>query len=330
MAILLRMNRTRTTCLAAAVVSLAGFWLPSAQALPPAGAPACPSFPSNNVWHSDISKLPVHRRSAAWMASTGASTRRLHPDFGTSDDPAAPYGIPYTTVSGTHPKVPVTFEYADESDRVRYPLGSTTKIEGGRDSGGDMHAIVIDRATCRLYETFSTTQDRSGHWHAGSGAVWDLRSNRLRPAGWTSADAAGLPIFPGLLRRDEVRAGRVDHAIRFTVARTDRSYVWPARHQAGARRDPNLPPMGARFRLKASYRISGLRPDTQVVLRAMKKHGVILADNGSNWFFQGAADNYWNDAFIAELKRVPASALEAVDASSLMVSPSSAQARRTP
>jgi hypothetical protein len=158
--------------------------------------------------------------------------------------------------------------------------------------------------------------------------VWDLRSNRLRPAGWTSADAAGLPIFPGLLRRDEVRAGRVDHAIRFTVARTDRSYVWPARHQAGTRRDANLPPMGARFRLKSSYDISGLRPDTQVVVRAMKKHGLILADNGSNWFFQGAADNRWSGALINELKAIPASAFEAVDASSLIVSPDSAQVRR--
>jgi hypothetical protein len=297
-----------------------------AGALPPAGAPACPSFPADNVWHSDISRLPVHRRSAAWMASTGASTRRLHPDFGTSDDPAAPYGIPYTTVAGTHAKVPIEFDYDDESDKVRYPFGSDTKIEGGRNSGGDMHAIVIDRATCKLYETFYTTQ-RGSKWYAGSGAVWDLKSNRLRPAGWTSADAAGLPIYPGLLRRDEVRAGKIDHAIRFTLSRTDRSYVWPARHQAGARRDANLPPMGARFRLKASYNISRLRPDTQVVLRAMKKHGLILADNGSNWYFQGAAENGWNDAFISELKRIPASAFEAVDASSLMVSPNSGQAK---
>lgn len=318
----------RSYLAAAAVAACAGAALPSAHALPPAGAPACPSFPANNVWHSDISKLPVHRRSKAWLASAGASTRKLHPDFGTSDDPEVPYGIPYTSVTGTHVKVPVSFEYADESDRVRYPLGADTKIEGGRDSGGDMHAIVIDRATCKLYETFATTQDRSGRWHAGSGAVWDLKSNRLRPAGWTSADAAGLPIFPGLLRRDEVRAGKVDHAIRFTVARTDRSYVWPARHQAGVRRDANLPPMGARFRLKASYNISRLRPDTQIVLRALKKHGLILADNGSNWFFQGAADNRWKDDFIRELKSIPASAFEAVDASSLMVSPNSAQARR--
>ena len=168
-----------------AAAALIAVMPPAAQALPPAGAPACPSFPADNVWHSDISRLPVHRRSATWMASAGASTRRLHPDFGSSDDPAAPYGIPYISVAGSHPKVPVTFEYADESDKVGYPLGADTKVEGGRNSGGDMHAIEIDRATCTLYETFSTTQDRAGRWHAGSGAVWNLRSNALRPAGWT-------------------------------------------------------------------------------------------------------------------------------------------------
>jgi hypothetical protein len=323
------MSRRRIALLAAlAAASLVAVVAPAADARPPAGAPACPSFPADNVWHSDISKLPVNTRSAAWMASTGASTRKLHPDFGSSGDPAAPYGIPYISVAGTHPKVAVSFGYADESDRVRYPLGADSKIEGGRNSGGDMHAIEIDRSTCKLYETFYTRQDGT-QWYAGSGAVWDLKSNKLRPAGWTSADAAGLPIYPGLLRRDEVLAGNVDHAIRFTVQRTDRSYVWPARHQAGSARNANLPPMGARFRLKASYNISRLRPDTQVVLRAMKKHGLILADNGSNWFFQGAADNNWNDAFISELKGIPASAFEAVDASSLMVSVNSGQARAT-
>jgi hypothetical protein len=324
------MSRRRIALLAAlAAASLVAVVAPAADARPPAGAPACPTFPADNVWHSDISRLPVNTRSAAWMASTGASTRKLHPDFGSSGDPAAPYGIPAVTVLGTHAKVAVTFDYADESDRVLYPLGADTRVEGGRDSGGDMHAIEIDRVTCRLYETYATTQDRAGGWHAGSGAVWDLKSNRLRPAGWTSADAAGLPIFPGLLRRDEVLAGNVDHAIRFTVQRTDRSYVWPARHQAGSARDANLPPMGARFRLKASYNISRLRPDTQVVLRAMKKHGLILADNGSNWYFQGAAGNTWDDAFISELKGIPASAFEAVDASSMMVSVNSGQARAT-
>lgn len=324
------MRRRNVLTAVLATLSILAVVTPPAAAFPPAGAPACASFPADNVWHSDISKLPVHRRSVAWMASTGASTRRLHPDFGTSGDPAAPYGIPYITVAGTHPKVPVTFYYADESDHVGYPLGADTRVEGGRNSGGDMHAIEIDRATCRLYETSVTTQDRAGRWHAAAGAVWDLKSDRLRPATWTSSDAAGLPIYPGLLRRDEVLAGKVDHAIRFTLARTDRSYLWPARHQAGAARDANLPPMGARFRLKAAYNIARFRPDTQVVLRGMKKHGLILADNGSNWFLQGAADNNWADGFVTELKGIPAAAFEAVDESSLMINVNSAQARPTP
>ena len=299
-----------------------------AAAAPVPGAPACTVFPNDNVWRSDVSKLPVHARSSAWLASASASSRRLHPDFGSSGDPAVPYGIPYHVVSSSHAKVNVAFDYDDESDPGPYPLGGDTPIEGGAGSGGDMHTVVVDKDTCTLYETWYTQQTASG-WTAGSGAIWSLKSNAQRPAGWTSADAAGLPILPGLLRWDEVVAGTVDHAIRFTVSRTDRSYVWPARHHAGAANDPNLPPMGARFRLKASYDVSGFRGDTQVVLRAMKKHGLMLADNGSNWYFQGAATNSWPDAFVSELKQVPASAFEAVDASSLMVSPDSMAARGT-
>ena len=230
-----------------------------------------------------------------------------------------PYGIPVTLVAGTHAKVSVAFDYADESDPGPYPLGSDTKIEGGSDA----HAIVIDKDACKLYETFATAHSTSG-WSAGSGAIWDLNANVLRPAGWTSADAAGLPIFPGLLRLNEVQAGFVDHAIRFTAVQTDRSYLWPARHQAGAALNANLPPMGARFRLKASYSISGFRADTQAILRAMKTYGLMLADNGSNWFFQGTAENGWPTALLDELKTVPASAFEAVDESSLMADPNSA------
>jgi len=284
-------------------------------------------FPASNVWHSDISRLPVHSRSGQWLTSMSASTRRLHPDFGPSDDPATPYGVPYLSVAGSHAKVSVEFEYADESDPGPYPFGSDTPIEGGRGSGGDMHAIVVDRDTCKLYEAWYTHS--YGPWRAGSGAIFDLRSNAMRPAGWTSADAAGLPILPGLLRQDEVLAGTVDHAIRVTAQRTDRRYVWPARHHAGAAADQTLPPMGARFRLKASYSLAGLRPDTQVVLRAMKKYGLILADNGSNWYFQGTADNAWDTDFLDEIKDVPASAFEAVDGSSLMIDPNSARARGT-
>ncbi len=280
------------------------------------GAPACTLLPADNVWHADVSKLPVNARSAAWMASASAGTTRLHPDFG------GPYGIPYTTVAGTHAKVAVTFDYASESDRVGYPLGSDTRIEGGSDA----HALVVDRDSCKLYETWATAHTASG-WKAGSGAVFDLRSDALRPDGWTSADAAGLPILPGLLRYDEVAAGKVDHAVRFTVARSDRSHLWPARHDAGSASNVNLPPMGARFRLKASYPLTGLRADTQAVLTAFKKYGMILADNGSNWYFTGAQDNRWPDAFLNQLKTVPASAFEAVDESSLQVSPNSGQAR---
>jgi hypothetical protein len=295
----------------------------AATALP---GTACPVFPANNVWHADVSSLPVHPRSAAWLASASASSKRLHPDFGPSGDPRVPYGIPYQVVPSSHAKVNVAFDYADESDRVPYPLGPDTPIEGGAGSGGDMHTVVVDTGTCRLYETWYTQHTASG-WTAGSGATWSLTSDAMRPAGWTSADAAGLPILPGLLRLDEVQAGHVDHAIRFTVARTDRSYLWPARHQAGSTNDANLPPMGARFRLKASYNTSGVRADTRTVLAAMKTYGLLLADNGSDWFFQGSADNNWPSGLLDQLKAVPASAFEAVDESSLMVSPDSAAVR---
>jgi hypothetical protein len=287
---------------------------------------ACPAFPADNVWHADISALPVHARSAAWLANM-TSTARLHPDFGPSyGEQSVPYGIPITVVKPSHRKVKVRFGYADESDRVRYPLGKDTKVEGGQWRTGDRHTIVVDAERCRLYETWATRRTAKG-WRAGSGAVWDLRSNALRPAGWTSADAAGLPILPGLLRYDEVRAGRVDHAIRFTTDVTDRRFVWPARHQAGAVDDRNYPPMGARFRLKAGFDMTGLRGDTRTVLRAMQTHGLILADNGSPWYFQGTADHRWPEGLLDELKSVPAAAFEAVDAASLMVSPNSARAR---
>ena len=203
-------------------------------------------------------------RSDDWLSHMHP-TSNLHPDFGPSyGDLPVPYGIPITVVAGTHTKRKVSFTYASESDRVKYPLGSDTKIEGGPGAGGDRHAIVVDKSTCRVYETFATRSTASG-WKAGSGATWSLTSNALRPAGWTSADAAGLPILPGLLRLDEVKAGLVDHAIRFTTDVTDDSYVWPARHAAGSVSSAAYPPMGARFRLKASYSTAGLRADTQVV-----------------------------------------------------------------
>jgi hypothetical protein len=286
---------------------------------------SCPVLPATSVWHADVSRLPVHARSAQWLSHM-STDRDLHPDFGPSyGEQSVPYGIPITVVGRKHRKVRVRFGYADESDRVRYPLGRDTKVEGGQWRDGDRHTIVVDKARCRLYETWATSKGNG--WRAGSGAVWDLRSNTLRPSGWTSADAAGLPILPGLLRYDEVRAGRVDHAIRFTTDVTDRRFVWPARHQAGSVDNANYPPMGARFRLKAGFDTSGLRADTRTVLTAMQTYGLILADNGSPWYFQGTADGRWPEALLDELKGIPASAFEAVDARSLMISPDSGRAR---
>jgi len=299
---------------------------PAAAGTPVPGAPGCPLFPADNVWNTDISTLPVDPHSAAWTASMASATTDLHPDFGPSGDPSNPYGMPFTVVPAGHPFVPVAFDYAEESDAGPYPFGSDTPIEGGAASTGDRHAIMVDPATCTLYELYDATFSPSGST-AGSGAIWDLNSNALRPATWTSADAAGLPILPGLLRYDEVLAGSVTHAIRMTAQTTDTSFVWPARHEAGARSDPNLPPMGARFRLRADFDMAGYSPQAQVVLRAMQHYGLILADNGSNWYFGGDADPSWPPSLVDELKTVPASAFDAVDESSLMVSPDSGQAR---
>ncbi len=299
---------------------------PAAPAIVPGST--CQIFPADNIWNTDISTMPVNSHSAAWLASTGATTGTLlHPDFG-----GPPYGMPINLVHTSHATTNFNFQYWDESDPVvatqqpqgPYPYGSDLLREGPTDS----HLITVDQDTCKLYETWAT--DYAGPSTAGSGAIFDLSSNQLRHANWTSADAAGLPILPGLVRLDEVQAGLIAHAIRFTVQSTDRSYLWPARHQAGSASNPNLPPMGARFRLKASYNISGFGASAQVVLTAMKHFGLVVADNGSNWFFQGTMDSGWNSgaypAMIAQLKTIPASAFEAIDESALMVDPNSAQA----
>src|SRR5437764_13874650 len=269
-----------------------------ARASAPPAAPSCPSLPADNVWHADVSGLPVSARSGAWLGSANAASTHLHPDFGSSGDPSAPYGIPWTAVPDSHSKVTPAFDYADESDAGPYPFGPDTPIEGGQSSGGDRHALMLDKDTCVLYELYDA------NWNgrrptAGPGAVFNLRSNALRPATWTSADAAGLPIVPGLLRLDEVQSGHVDHAIRFTAQRTDSSFVWPARHQAGAANDPSLPPMGARFRLRSDFDMSPYSAQTRVVLTALQRYGLILADNGSNLFFQGPVDSPWSDPLIA-------------------------------
>ncbi len=291
---------------------------------------SCPLFPADSWWSAKVHKLKVHKRSRRWMANMQPD-RDLHPDFGPSYGAIpVPYGIPITIVEGSHPKVTVDFQYDDESDHVGYPLGDDTLVEGGQWTSGDRHTVVVDKNTCRLYETWATRKSGSD-WSAGSGATWDLNSNRLRRRGWTSADAAGLPILPGLLNYDEVAARRITHAIRFTTDVTDRRYLWPARHQAGSVDNRNYPPMGARFRLKKSYRIAkGLRADTRAVLRAMKVYGLVLADNGSPWYFQGTSDVRWPEGLLDELKRVPASAFEAVDTSGLMIRKNSMQVRKKP
>jgi hypothetical protein len=291
------------------------------------GAPNCPMFPADNVWNTNISSLPVDPHSAEWMASMDSSTTNLHPDFGPSDDPSTPYGMPFTVVAPSTPLVPITFQYASESDPGPYPFNASTPIEGGAASTGDRHALMVNPSTCTLYELYDAQYSASGST-AGSGAIWNLNSNNLRPSGWTSADAAGLPILPGLVRYDEVESGSITHAIRMTAESTDTSFVWPARHEAGSSSNPDLPPMGARFRLKASYNISGYSPQAQVVLRAMQQYGLILADNGSNWYFGGTADPDWPSALVNELKEVPASEFEAVDESSLMIDPNSGQAHQ--
>jgi hypothetical protein len=288
----------------------------------------CSVFPADNVWNTDISSLPVHPQSAAWLASTGATSGRLlHPDFG-----GPPYGIPFNVVDNAHATASFNFLYWQESDPTvatqqpqgPYPYGSDLAIEAPTDS----HLLTINKDTCTLYEIAGTNYN--GPQTAWSGAVFNLSSNALRPDTWTSADAAGLPIFPGLVRLDEVQAGAINHAIRFTVQQSDTSHLWPARHDAGTASNPNLPPMGARFRLKASYDTSGFSAQSQVVLTAMKHYGLIVADNGSNWYFTGTQDAGWNNepyaTMVAQLKTVPASAFEAIDESSLMVSPDSAQA----
>ncbi|WP_426244739.1 hypothetical protein [Nocardioides sp. LHG3406-4] len=317
------MRRTVAVCLSTILATLSsGPSLASPadhQVSAPLARTTCAVFPTDNYWHADIRDLPTHPSSDRWLARM-STDRELHPDFGDR------YGIPVTVVGGGHRKVRVRFLYADESDRLRYPLGKDTRIEGGRSSDGDRHAVVVDRKTCRLYETFATRKAQ-GRWRAGSGATWSLRSNALRPDGWTSADAAGLPILPGLLRWDEVRERRVDHAIRFTTDVTSRWHVWPARHYAGSQGSHDYPPMGARFRLEPDFPLAGFGADAVEVIRAMQTYGLVLADNGSPWFFQGEKNRRWPDRLVEELKEIPASAFEAVDTSPLQVSADSAAVR---
>ncbi|HTM68848.1 MAG TPA: hypothetical protein VL426_06150 [Candidatus Binatia bacterium] len=266
---------------------------------------SCGIFPADDPWNADVSAYPLNPNSAAYVASIGAGGH-LHPDYGS--DPT--YGIPITVVDASQQKVPITFDaYGDESDPGPYPVPADARVE----SGSDGHVLVLEKDGCKLYEMFDARKDAAGSgWTAASGAVFDLRSNALRPEGWTSADAAGLPIYPGLVKYDEVASGVIRHAIRFTASRTQNGYIHPATHEAGSN-DASLPPMGLRMRLKASYDISGYTGGAKVILTAMKKYGMILADNGSNWYFTGETDTRWDDDDMNQMKNVPGSAFEAVD-----------------
>lgn len=265
-------------------------------------------FPADNAWNQRVDTLPVDPNSDTYINSIGR-TAHLHPDFGTN----LTYGIQYIVVPGSQATVPVTFDYADESDPGPYPVPANAPIEGGTGATGDRHVLVIDRDHWKLYEMDDAVPQPDGSWHAISGAVFDLNSDALRPAGWTSADAAGLPIFPGLARYDEVVGrGRITHALRFTVPHTQHGYVAPARHYASTGTDPALPPMGLRVRLKAGFDISGYPPQAQVILKALKTYGMILADNGSPWFFSGASDSRWDDAQLNALKALTGDNFEVV------------------
>jgi hypothetical protein len=282
-----------------------------ADALRHPAAPRCPVFPKTNAWNKRIDRLPVAANSDAIIQSIGHD-ETLHADFGSGLWNGGPIGIPITVVRRGQQKARVAFEYADESDRGPYPIPRSVKIEGGRQSDGDRHALIVDRDACRLYELYSLYPAGAGGWRAGSGAIWNLRSNRLRPAGWTSADAAGLPILPGLARYDEVARGRIDHALRFTISRTRRAYLYPARHYASDSSDPTLPPMGLRVRLKASYSTAGFPRQARIVLEALKRYGMLVADNGSDWYIGGAPDRRWSNDQLHTLGRVPGSAFEVV------------------
>jgi hypothetical protein len=291
------------------------------------GAPNCSVLPADHTLNTRVDTLAVHPRSGAYIASIGASGS-LKADFGSGLWEGGPIGIPITVVGGAQATKTVSFEYASESDVGPYPIANDVAIEGGRASTGDRHGLIVDRDSCRLYELYSLYPNGSG-WRAGSGAIFDLRSNALRPAGWTSADAAGLPIVPTLVRYEEVAAGEIRHAIRITVPRSQKAYVWPARHLASSNSDANLPPMGLRLRLKANVDISRYSADAQVVLRALQRYGAIVADNGSPWYITGAPDERWNNDVLRSLSGIKGSDFEAVDTSTMVIDPNSGQARQS-
>jgi hypothetical protein len=311
-----RVRLRRTVLAGAAAVGMLGV-AACAPVAPPPPAPVrtgtqngslggCPVFPADNAWNTDVSTLPKRANSDALIAQIQADGADfLHADFGGG----GAYGIPYVTVPADEPMVSTFFfDWPSESDPGPYPIPLGAPIEGG----SDRHVLTVQQGTCKLYELYNATP-RSGRWEASNGAVFDLRSNALRPAGWTSADAAGLPIFAGLVRYDEVAAGAIRHALRVTFSRTQAGYVSPATHLASDDTNPNRPPMGLRLRLKAGFDISGFHGQARVILQAMKTYGLLVADNGSNWFVTGAADTRWDDDDLNQLKSVPGTAFEALD-----------------
>jgi hypothetical protein len=288
----------------------------------PAG---CPILPANNIWNTPIDGLPRDARSNAYIQSIGGETG-LHPDFGSGLIDGQPFGIPFVRVGRAQPPVAVRFDVADESDPGPYPIPADAPIEGGSCANGDRHVIVVQEGSCTLYELFDARQQADGSWVASSGAVFDLESNALRPDGWTSADAAGLPILPGLVRYEEIAAGSINHALRFTAQRTQEAYVWPARHEAGATTNPDVPPLGQRFRLKAEVDLADFSATNQIILQALKTYGMFLADNGSDWFLSGVPDDRWDNDDLRELQeRITGRDFEAVDSSSLIDDPDSGQ-----
>jgi hypothetical protein len=293
----------------AVLLAVAALIAAAAAAADASAAPreyGCPLFPASNPLNRDISRAPLDPRSASYIASIGIGGH-LHPDFGTNPG----YGIPFTVVGPHQPRVPVRFsEFGEESEPGPYPIPPNAPVEGAG-AAGDRHVLVLQRGSCRVYELYSANRRGSG-WEAGSGAIFNLRANALRPEGWTSADAAGLPILPLLARYPEVRVGRIEHALRFTVRATQRGYIHPATHFASSSADPKLPPMGLRLRLRASYSLAGFHGQSLVILRALERYGMIVADHGSSWYLTGAPDPRWNDADLEQLKRVPGAAFEAV------------------
>lgn len=296
---------------------------------PPPQIAGCDIFPGDHIWNTPIDDLPVHPNSANYINTIGAN-QGLHADFGSGVWPPgsnSPIGIPYIDVPGSQPLVPVTFIWwPDESDDGPYPIPTNAPIEGGPDGDGDRHVIVLDRGSCMLYEMYSAFPQSNGSWEAGNGAVYDLNSYNLRPDGWTSADAAGLPILPGLVRYDEVASGEIRHAIRFTAPDTQANHLWPARHDASSLTGANYPPMGLRLRLRADFDISTYPPEIQVILQAFKTYGLILADNGSAWYISGVPDARWDNDMLHEMDDITGADFEVVDVSSLMINPNSGQA----